>query len=166
MRAWEIENIKSFMTKLLKGNSFDLFLLEKADIFSSMKMHFDGHYYDGYFQNDNLSERKKHGNCIPYVEVKHIFFEAIKGDKVPLHFLFVLKASDEVVESICTMSDVNKEAVNGMFLNLSYKEKRLLVTAGISMKTFTQNKAVEDIWCDKIENFLKKSGFTWSYSLK
>lgn len=166
MRAWEIDNIKIAMANLLLKDTFDLFLLEQATIHTSMKIDYDGHLYNGYFPLDTLDKMKEHGDCIAYLEVRNIFYERIKGNIIPPYFKFVLKATNEMIDKICKDYSFNKENVEGMFLNFTYREDRLLITAGISLKNFSQDRTIEDAWCIQMEEFLKKSGINWSSSLK
>ncbi len=149
------------MDKMLRQNSFDLFLLEEAMINASMKMEFDGHLYKGYFADEDLDERFNHGNCILYADVRRIFFEAIKGKNTPESFKFVFKAPRELEMKLASESEYNLSEIGGMYLNVTFKDGSLTVTAGVSLNVFRQDRILEDNWCDFVQNFLSRSGFDW-----
>ena len=52
MLALELTNVKDFMNKLLKSETFDNFLLQEAVITSAASYVIDGHIHDGFFSSE------------------------------------------------------------------------------------------------------------------
>ena len=53
MLALELTNVKDFMNKLLKSETFDNFLLQEAVITSAASYVIDGHIHDGFLFRAN-----------------------------------------------------------------------------------------------------------------
>ena len=52
MRAFQIQDVKSFMSHLLLSNTFDRFLLTEASITTFNTFFIDGHLHKDYFSSD------------------------------------------------------------------------------------------------------------------
>ena len=97
MLAIQIKDVKTFMSKLLSGNTFDSFLLEEAQIHTFNTFVIDGHQNRDFYTKEELEDPE----AFPYEysewkNMKTICFQLIKGKKVPtfmkiiLHLLFEL----------------------------------------------------------------------------
>jgi len=162
MKSWTIKDIKLYMKHMLLENTFDLFLLEEAALNAAMKMEFDGHLYKGFYSEEELDERLNHGNCILYADVRRIFLEAIKGATTPESFKFVLKAPREIEMKLANESGYNLSEVGGLYINTTFKDQTLTITAGVSLNVFRTDRELEQNWCDFVQKFLSRCGFDWS----
>ena len=64
MRAFQIQDVKSFMSHLLLSNTFDRFLLTEASITTFNTFFIDGHLHKDYFSSDEaeMAELTPTGN--------------------------------------------------------------------------------------------------------
>lgn len=161
MRSWEIKDVKKFMALLLGGENFDSFLLSEASVNASMTMNFDGRLKRGYYSDEELEKRMEEGPCIAYSDVRHIFLECIKGKNTPRSFRFIFRAPDQANRKYEKDLELTENDIDGMFLNISFENGKLLITAAVSQKTFTMDKSLENRWCDNVQKFLVNCGIDW-----
>ena len=86
------KDIKKFMNCLLVGDTFDKFLLEEASITTFNTFTIDGHIQSDFYSVDELTTLPD-SNLSTWATIKPICFNLIKGNKLPLRFKIVLKAS-------------------------------------------------------------------------
>ena len=90
MLALELTNVKDFMNKLLKSETFDNFLLQEAVITSAASYVIDGHIHDGFFSSEEISELGLTGyRLLPFRFLRGNCFDLIKGKKTPSSFKFI-----------------------------------------------------------------------------
>ena len=56
-----------------------------------------------------------------------------------------------------TDSEISSEQIDGLFLNLQFKNGSLLCTTGTSLRTFSMDKRPEQLWDDMVLNFLTQN---------
>ena len=50
---------------------------------------------------------------------------------------------------------MKKEEINGLFMNLRYEKENLNIITGTSIKTFTLDKTLDQVWDGYVKDFLK-----------
>ena len=92
-------------------------------------------------------------------EVFDKFWSVIRGKRTPLSFRIVLHLSRSGVEAAMRNTDfgISSEQIDGLFLNLQFKNNSLLCTTGTSLKTFSMDKRPEQLWDDMILSFLSRN---------
>ncbi len=62
---------------------------------------------------------------------------------------------DKGIQSILTSGGLSwsVEDVNGLFLNITYQNEEILCTSGVSLKPFTLDKSLDQIWDDMMLRF-------------
>lgn len=160
MTAFEIKDIKQFMNRLLGSNIFDNFLLSEAMIVSNITYQLDGALQKSFYTEEQLEELGiKDMTYVPFSLVRTNCFDLIKGKNVPLSFRFVfLLSPDNMANTIArSHSNFRTEDIAGMFINLNYRGGKLTCTTGISYKTFSLEKTLEQEWDVLVEAFFKKN---------
>ena len=68
----------------------------------------------------------------------------------------VLQLSSRAVESFLSETDTSFTVsdINGLFLNLRYKDSRLNAVTGTSLNIFSMDKSLEHAWDQKIQKFI------------
>ncbi len=156
MLALKISDTRSFMAKLLTGDTFDSFLFSEGSLTTFTTFSIDGTWHPEYF-----GEEADGG--IPTLTWKLIrprIFDLIKGTHTPLHLRIVLKLADYNVKSLLQQAGLplQKEQVDGLFLNLAYSREDVTLTTGTSLKIFTLDKSLDRVWDDMVRRFLQTRG--------
>lgn len=160
MTAFEICDIKQFMNKLLASPLFDNFLLSEATIQTGVTYQIDGLLQSSFYQEEQLEELGLNKyKYIPFSLVRSNCFDLMKGKNVPLSFRFVFLLSPENMANTLaqTSSSFSEADVSGMFINLNFKNGKLICTTGISYKIFSIDKTLEQEWDRLVERFFKKN---------
>ena len=89
-----------FMGKLLKGESFDDFLLKEGFLRTAMEYRFQGHLFPEYFDTEEKENLKE--EYIFWQELKPVVFDLVKGKKTPLAFSFTLLLTKEQTAELLT----------------------------------------------------------------
>ena len=158
MIALQFADIKDFMNKLLCTELFDHFLLPEATISTFATHTIDGHLHPDFFSpEDEQYDLLKQTAISPFSLLRPICFQLIKGNRTPLGFKFVFQLSPEnqrrTVEK--SGSSFKTEDITGMFLNLKYQDQKLTCTTGISYRTFSMDKSLEQEWDRLVTVFFK-----------
>ncbi|MCR5469103.1 MAG: DUF5721 family protein [Lachnospiraceae bacterium] len=154
MLSLTINNIKDFMSVLLRSDQFDHFLLKEATIVTNVSTHLDGRIPEGFYTKEDLAELSlNESEYIPYGMIKNTCFELIKGKRTPVSFKFVFLLSHDHTEKIKENAGINFDpsAVTNMCFICSFSGGKLTVTDGISYQTFVPNHDLDKA----LDNFLK-----------
>ncbi len=145
MTSFNIENTKTFMSKLLKSNMFDNFEVRSFIVttFTTFEIHCD--YNKDFFTDIIEEEREQRKICI-WKDIKNYAFDIIKGNKLPKSIKIIFSASDELRDTIYTNS-------KAMFINIIFEEGKLKAVTGFSQKEFTLDKTGEYEWDKYVEEF-------------
>lgn len=159
MLALQITEIKPFMNKLFLGDTFDAFQLSEAIFVTFNTFHIDGNLQKDYYSSEeletqNLSQqswsfwRQVRPFCLDLIRVKH----------TPLEFRIVFRLSPANVEKLLAQSQlpVNPADIDGLFLNLHFRQGMLTCTTGSSLRFFTLDKTLEHLWDDLVKKYLQK----------
>lgn len=160
MLALKITDIRDFTNKLFIGEVFDKFCLSEAVITTFNTFTVDGRLQKDFFDTDSLSKITEHGRTHSlWRDTKPFCWSVIRGKRTPLSFKIVLHLSRSGVEAAIrnTDSEISSEQIDGLFLNLQFKNGSLLCTTGTSLRTFSMDKRPEQLWDDMILNFLTQN---------
>jgi hypothetical protein len=50
------------------------------------------------------------------------------------------------------------DEIGGLFLNIQFRNKKLLLTTGTALRTFTLDRSVDTAWDVYVQGFLRKCG--------
>lgn len=157
MISLKIIDVKAFMSSLLVQNIFDNFLLSELDIITNNHFHMTGGLNEAFYSSDEL-ELLAGRKYSTWSEIKPFAFSLIKGNKLPLSIKIVFLLSQENTQNVLKKSGLPIEAtdVNGLFLNVRYEKGNLSLITGTSIKTFTLDKSLEQVWDTDLKSFLRQ----------
>lgn len=160
MRSFTIKNQKDFTARLFTGTLFDSFLLCEADFKTCQTIHIDGRICRDYF--DDPADIPP-DTCCTWRDVRPTCFQIIKGKRLPVYFKLVLALSDDNLSKTLEASHIQlrPEDVEGMYLNIHYKDGILFCTSGISLKIFTLDRELPDYWDQLITRFFAQNGIVF-----
>lgn len=146
MKVFKItnSNIKHFMNKLLKENTFDLFETRGVEIRSFTKFEISGVIY-----NENKEEVIKNNFC-KWDTLKTYVFNIIKGNKRPKSIKIIFSIPDDDVSTI-------HQNASALFLNILFESDEVTLTTATSQKNFSLEKSVDSVWNDYVTNFLSQN---------
>nr|WP_317359109.1 DUF5721 family protein [uncultured Tyzzerella sp.] len=147
MLVFSIENeeVKIFMQKLLKEDSFDKLEIRNISLETIVKYEILGNINKDYLQEDE----KRY--FVKWKELKPYIVNIIKGNIKPKFFKIVFSLDDETVNAVC-------DNAAAMFLNITYQNDSIIGTTGTSQKSFSLDKKEDKIWEEIILKFFKKNG--------
>lgn len=159
MIALELTDIKDFMNKLLRTDTFDNFLLQEAVITNSATYTINGQLTKGFYSNDELEELQLQ-DCrfLPFSMLRGNCFDLIKGKRTPASFRFVFLLSPQNMEKtvLSIGSSYTTSDISGIYINLKYQKQQLFLTTGISYNIFSIDKTLENEWDRLVMKFLKQ----------
>lgn len=164
MIALKIQNKKDFMSKLLKGDTFDLFWMVEASITTSNTYNIDGLLHLDFFDEEERKSLTEAEQVYSYWKAnKDLCFSIIRGSHLPRSFKFVFQQPRKgmlktLAQSGCSLSP---EEVNGLYLNLVYKEEEILCTTGTSIRVFTLDKTLEKYWDKLVLSYFNKQNISF-----
>ena len=127
MIALELTDVKDFMNKLLRSDTFDHFLLQEAAIINGASFVIDGHVNQSFYTESEIEELGITGyRIMPFSMLRQQCFDLIKGKKTP----------------------------TSLFLNLKFQNQLLTLTTGISYNIFSPDKSLENEWDQLVRRFL------------
>jgi hypothetical protein len=159
MRAFQIQDVKIFMSHLLLSNTFDRFLIQEAAITTFCTFQIDGHQNADYFSDvDQKSDPAAIQDYIFWKQVRPFCFSLIKGKKTPSHMHLVFALSPANLQKLLEQNglSLSRQDIGGLYLNIRYDGRQLLATTGTSLHLFTLDKTLEHLWDSLITSFFKK----------
>lgn len=157
MIALKLTDIKDFMNKLLRSETFDHFLLQEAVITSGATYTIDGHINKDFYTAEEI-EQLHLENCtsLPFSLLRTNCFDLMKGKKTPSFFKFIFLLSPDNLEKTLTSlsSSFSPRDITGIYLNLKYQNQLLMLTTGISYSFFSVDKTLEKEWDSLVRKFL------------
>ena len=158
MIALNIPEVKFFMNQLLCHDTFDNFLLQEAVIQKEVSWTLDGSINPDFYSADERTEQGLDGlSFIPFGQVRPHCYALIRGKRTPPCFKFVFLLSPANLSR--TLGQIHSSFtdgdVSGLFLNLKFQNGQLLLTTGISYRTFSTDKTLEREWDRLVRLFLK-----------
>ena len=149
MRAFQIQDVKGFMSHLLLSTTFDRFLLAEASITTFNTFFIDGHLHKDYFSYDE--EEQETAELCTYSfweQLRPFALSLIKGKKTPLAMKIVFALAPK--------------KIGGLFFNVLYDGQKLTVTTGVSLKTFTLDQTLSQLWDELAAVFFRKHGIPFT----
>lgn len=155
MIAFSLINSKKFMSQLLLSDTFDSFSFIEGEIVTFNTFRIDGFIQKNFF--DTGAELPEYS---PWKNLRGYCLSLIKGKRTPLSFRFVFSLSRKNITRLVSQSTpaLDPDAVQGLYLNLSFDGSRLSCVTGTSFKTFTMDKTLEHAWDETAERFLQQKG--------
>lgn len=163
MNLIKINDIKLTMSMILLKNTFDGFFLEEAEVFTYAKLVLNGRRNKKWYEGEETLDRDFSTELVRWREVKHIFFEYIKGKKTPDIFKISLKADEKIAEIFLKDSGFYERYIEEkpeLHLQLRYEKKELCVVTGIYNNSFTLDKTVENAWDEAVVKWFIKNNIS------
>ena len=138
----QITQLKNFMNTLLRLETFDRFPVSEASITTFTTFSIDGSLHTDFFDPDDAQLLKEKGRT-----------------RTPLQFKFVFQLPQAACEKMIADHALPLEIENvfGCFLNFQYKDGKLLLTTGTSLKIFTMDKSLDRVFDEEVRQFLLKN---------
>lgn len=156
MLALAITSMKNFMSHLLSGDTFDIFLLEEAAVSTANTYTIDGHINLDFFPPEERGEENFPYAFRPWSEMKSLCFDLIKGKYTPLYFKFVLQLKPEYAQQILSDGAADMSQVKALVLNIRYDGNKAVLTTGVSYHTFVMDRDAELLWDNALCRYLDK----------
>ncbi|MDD6038166.1 MAG: DUF5721 family protein [bacterium] len=159
MKAFLLTEQKQFMNQLLRSELFDHFLISEATIQGAISYTIDGHINRAFYDSDEL-ETIAGFEYLPFAQFRPVCFELIKGKHTPLYMKFIFLLSPENAKNVITSSQTGFtcEDISAIFMNVTFKDERLILTTGVSYRTFTPDHSFDEAWDKLTARFLSKNG--------
>ena len=159
LRSYQIQDTRSFMKKLLIGDTFDTFLLSEAAITTFAAFHIDGAFHPEFFSTEEAEQLgvEQCGYAL-WKRVRPFFLELNKGKNTPLSFHLVFRLAPHNVEQLIRQSGIalRPEDVDGLFLNIRYDGTSVTCISGTSLKIFSLDKSLEHAGDSMLEKFFRQ----------
>ena len=164
MKAYKIKELKNFMSRLLGGSVFDIFLLTEASITTCNTFFIDGHINKDFFADDLNDE-----NILPpyefsmWQDMRSLCFDLIKGKRTPLGFKIVLHLKPELAESLLNdhESAVSLNDLKAFVLNIKYDGSELTCITATAFHTFIPDKTPDQIWDEYMIKFFDQNQISY-----
>lgn len=164
MLALKIIDIKEFMNQLLLGSTFDQFELVQADITTFNTFSIDGKIRRDFYDSDtcDILDQNRISNS-SWKETKPYCYSVIRGKRTPLYFKIIFQLPFRQIQNVFKnqTGSFSADLISGMFLNLQYKNKELLCTTGISLKSFIPDKTPEHQWDTMVLKFFRRHSIVY-----
>lgn len=158
MIAYKIIDIKQFMNSLLLKSDFDSFLLYEANVKNAVSYFIEGKLNSLFFED--TEEEVNLDEYILWKNQKEIIYNIFKGKNLPIAFKFILMLNRNNKIKIVDQNNIpiREEDIRGLYLNIYYENEQLKITTGVSIKAFTLDKTLDNIWDENISKYLKSLG--------
>ena len=163
MLALRLTDIKDFMNKFLRSETFDHFLLQEGVITSCASYVIDGHIHSDCYTSEEMEELEI-ADCdfLPYGLLRGNCFDLIKGKQTPSSVKFVLLLSPQNLERTLSsiQSSFTGNDITGVFLNIRFHNQQLSLTTGISYRIFSVDKTLDNEWDRLVKKLLNQKEIT------
>ncbi len=151
MEIFEIEEKADYMKDLF-GSRFDSFYLYEARVKTKLDYYVSGKQNKEYFDTDEQAQISEY---IEWKDIKQTIYDYIKGTRLPVSFKIILMFNTENIERLLEMNNlpVRAEDVSALFLNVAYEHETLTATTGTSLKIFTLDKTLEQVWDQTVRKY-------------
>lgn len=155
MFSGTIEDLKSFMSALLIGDTFDSWEVVEAKAETFFELSVNGRIRKSFFDNEDDVIRE----FVVWKEIKDFFYRMIKGKRLPGLFRIVLCAEEQATEEFLKKCGADtSEKGSRLLLNIRYSNGECSVTGGVSHQTFSLDKTLEQAWDQELQRILKEKG--------
>ena len=151
MEIFEIEEKADYIRELFVSK-YDSFYLYEARVKTKLDYYINGKLNKAYFDSEQAEELPEY---IEWKDIKQTVYEYIRGKRLPIAFKIILMFNRENINRLLEMNHlpVNSEDVGALFLNVVYEHETLSVTTGTSLKIFTLDKTLEQVWDDTVKKY-------------
>ena len=151
-----IKDTRTFMSHLLIKDTFDSMLLSQAELNMAYSFTIDGSINRDFYTQEEYDELDNK-NYSSWSIIKPFCFSFIKGSKVPSSMKIIFVMPDSVTERIIAESgaSLNLTDVEGLFINIRYKDNTVTIITGTSLKAFTLDKSIEHSFDNYIKLYLE-----------
>lgn len=149
MLAFQILDVKGFMSLLLKNDLFDSFEVRSVKLQTFASFEIDGTLQKEFFSLQE-QEQFNRGYCL-WSELRPVVFQLIKGNKLPRSIKIIFSSSTEKTARI-------SENASALFLNVVFENGEISCVTGSSQKNFTLEKSVDMLWDNAMVSFFKNKG--------
>lgn len=165
MQAFQIEDLRTFMSALLTGSAFHHFEVVEASLTTFVTFHIDGLRQRGYFDEDPFSEEQneKTGDApspryITWETLQPHMYGLIRGRRTPLLMRLVLRLSDANTAKVLESSHLSYRIADiaGLYLNIRFEKGTASCITGTSLNIFTADKNLEHTWDELIAKLLRR----------
>ncbi len=164
MQALKITDVKGCMNQLLIQETFDHLLLSEAAIQSMITYTVDGHLNRDFYSEEEWSLFLERGiMCVPFGRIRQICYDIFKGKKTPESFRFVFIAPPGLKSQLTERSEmgISPSDVEALSMNITFKNGELTVTGATSIRIFTMDKTLDQLWDRWISDFLTEHEISW-----
>lgn len=141
MLLFNIIDTGILMRTLLTSEDFDNWNLIQAKIQKDITYELEGQQFKEFFEEDVEQ-------FIKWKDIKHIVFEIIRGKKLPIYMMLILRENKKYKD--------DKE--KGRIINMTFKAGEMRLATGMSYKTFTLDKSDENEWDKEVVAFFEGLG--------
>lgn len=151
MEIFEIEEKADYIRELFVSK-YDSFYLYEARVKTKLDYYINGKLNKAYFDSEQAEELPEY---IEWKDIKQTVYDYIRGKRLPIAFKIILMFNRENINRLLEMNHlpVNSEDVGALFLNVVYEHETLSVTTGTSLKIFTLDKTLEQVWDDTVKKY-------------
>ncbi len=167
MIALQIKALKNFMSQLLTGDTFDIFLLEEASLATAISIQIDGRINREFFPPKERTPERIPYEFQPWSEIKGLCYDLIKGRNTPLNFKFVMQLKPEKMTSMLEKTMpferdiVTENHLKSLLLTIKYDAGKAVLLTGSSYRTFVMDKSADEIWDRQLCRYLSGRGIDY-----
>lgn len=140
MIAFQIENIKDFMVKLLTGEMFDKFHVGGCEVTTFVTFQTDGRRHDGWYDADE--EAGDASDRILWRQLRPVVFELVRGKKTP----------GKLLVDFCHYM-ANGDVAS---LRVQFENGELHIFTGYMQREFSLDREAGRDWDDNCKRFLRE----------
>lgn len=150
MKSYPVDEIKSFIGEILTNEKYDSFYLYEARIKTGLD-----YYINGRLNKEFYDEAGDMPEYVYWKDIKQMVSELINGDRLPISFKLLLMFNRDNITRLVEMNNlpVNPDDVSALFMNVYYESGELNVTTGTSLKIFTLDKTLENMWDESVGKY-------------
>jgi hypothetical protein len=154
------------MKKLLLQDTFDTFRTTEVTITTVVTHSIDGIIHPEFYHMDEVTDQEHTTLPETYIgwkDIKPTCYSIIKGKNTPLSFKIVFLLTKENTKKLLEMNNIAiaPEDVTGLYLNCQYEKNSLLCVTGTSLRFFTLDKSLDQIWDEMVIKFLKQQDISF-----
>ncbi|MBQ6075169.1 MAG: hypothetical protein IJK86_03345 [Lachnospiraceae bacterium] len=144
-----IKTIRDFSRLLFLEPVFDDFLLAEGRFVTSFTTDFDG-----------SATAEDVDPYIRWEQVRPLAFQLIKGKVPPKSFSLALVYPSGKTKALLAQGGepADEDALPLLFLNIRYREEKLMLTTGVSEKTFRPHSGAVALWDRQVRRMLEELG--------
>lgn len=154
MQIINIEETKPVVEALLGDPWFQDLLLYRAEVRSGFRLELEGRINTAFYQDETeeIREKVRREQFLPWRDCSGIFFQALRGEKLPLSFqVHLLLPESRIAEILGTNASETEADVENMSLNFQYTRQQFVATSVTTLRTFSREKEIEALWDDAVK---------------